>query len=349
MCGAADWHDEESKMTKHAAALLDMVQTGPVAPVGAATDRLHISPDGGVVARFSSLPKMVAVWALAMLVALPSMGSRLEDATLTDARQNAVRAALDPQNPIWRNAGILVSAVTYGVHGETSARKEPHDVDLSALIAVARKSAIATLRPPPRPATLSSAVLKETPAQVSLSTSGAVAAPIALALPYAPVTSLRPVARPKGMERRMVQYSARWLRDIPARNLSEQEQCLAVAIYHEARGEGIKGQFAVAEVVLNRVASRKFPGSICGVVFQGVKPGRFGGCQFSFACDDIPDTMPNKRAADLARRIAQVMLDGGHRGLTGGATYFHTVAVNPSWAKRFSNTAQIGAHLFYRG
>ena len=71
------------------------------------------------------------------------------------------------------------------------------------------------------------------------------------------------------------------------------------------------------------------PADICGVVFQGVREGRYGGCQFSFACDSKPDEMRNGSASDLARRIAQVMSDGAHRGLTGGALYFHTTAVAP--------------------
>ena len=289
------------------------------------------------------LAKMAAVWSLAMLVALPSMGSRVEDATLSDsAVANSVQVALDPTNPMWRNAGLAITVETYGVRDHVAPRADGRDVDLAALLALAPRP-VANLRPQPRPD------LTDAGPQVSLSTSGAVAAPIALALPLAPEVSLRPMARPKGMERRMVQYSAGWLRKQPLRQLSEQEECLAVAIYHEARGEGVKGQFAVAEVILNRVASRKFPNSICGVVFQGVKPGRFGGCQFSFACDNISDATPNRRAMDIARRIAQVMVDGAHRGLTGGATYFHTVAVNPSWAKRFQTTANIGAHIFYRG
>jgi hypothetical protein len=330
-------------MTIHAAAFSGSGQNDPSSPLGAPIDSRFSAPRSGAKARFASLSKLALVWALGMLVALPSMGSRLEDATLGEQlRATAVQASLDPANPLMRNAGLLVSARTYGVQMDLPARSEPRAVDLSALVVMAQATRPVP-RPVARPETVAPAV------QVSLSTSGAVAAPLPVILPYAPETSLRPVARPKGMERRMVQYSAGWLRKVPARPLTEQEQCLATAIYHESRGEGIKGQFAVAEVILNRVASRKFPNSICGVVFQGVKPGRFGGCQFSFACDGIPDSMPNRRAAELASRIAQVMADGGHRGLTGGATYFHTVAVSPSWSKRFSNTAQIGAHLFYRG
>jgi hypothetical protein len=351
MCGAADWRNQESKMTILAARAFFQGRKGPNPSDGAPVDSRKAVPFSRSFGRAASLSKIGIVWALGMLIALPSMGSRLEDATLSDLRQpHPVDASVAPDSPLLRNVGLLVSARTYGVAADIGQRSEPRLVDKSALLAVTAPLMLVSI--PAEPLELAGTAdldVTDPVGQVSLSTSGAFAAPVAIVLPFAPETSLRPVARPKGMERRMVQYSASWLRRVPARELTEQEQCLATAIYHESRGEGIKGQFAVAEVILNRVASRKFPNSICGVVFQGVKPGKFGGCQFSFACDSIPDTMGNRRAAELARRIAQVMADGGHRGLTGGATYFHTVAVNPSWSKRFSNTAQIGAHLFYRG
>lgn len=165
----------------------------------------------------------------------------------------------------------------------------------------------------------------------------------------APAASLRPLARPASMERRVVQYTRAWLRTIDMRAMTEEETCLATAIYHEARGESVRGQFGVAEVILNRVESRKFPDTICGVVYQGVQSGRIGGCQFSFACDGNSEAMPNRRAAGVAQRIAQVFSEGAHRGLTMGALYFHTHAVSPDWANRFTQTTHIGAHLFYRG
>lgn len=124
----------------------------------------------------------------------------------------------------------------------------------------------------------------------------------------------------------------------------EQWQCLKEAIYFEARGESLLGQIAVAEVILNRVDSPLYPGSVCGVVKQ--RGG--GGCQFSYVCDGYADKMREKDAADLAGRIARAMLDGATRVLTDGATHFHTRSVRPSWARSFPKTAAIGAHLFYR-
>lgn len=142
----------------------------------------------------------------------------------------------------------------------------------------------------------------------------------------------------------LVRYDAGFVDAQPAATGDDQWQCLATAIYHEARGETIRGQFAVAEVILNRADSPAYPRSICGVVHQGGK----GGCQFSFTCDGKSDRVGEKAAWSRAAKIARLMIDGAPRALTAGATHFHTVGVRPGWARRFDRTASIGAHLFYR-
>lgn len=142
----------------------------------------------------------------------------------------------------------------------------------------------------------------------------------------------------------LIEYSEAWLMSQPEPQGDQQWDCLRKAIYFEARGETVKGQFAVAEVILNRVDSGEFPRTVCGVVSQ--RGG--GGCQFSYVCDGLSDTMREREPAELAGRIARVMLDGAPRALTFGATHFHTRAVWPGWSKRFPQTAAIGAHVFYR-
>lgn len=142
-------------------------------------------------------------------------------------------------------------------------------------------------------------------------------------------------------------YDASWLLRLPETALDAEGQCLATALYHEARGESVEGQFAVAEVILNRVDSDTFPNSICNVVYQGARNGQ-PGCQFSFACDGNSEAMHERTAAQLSTRIAALMGAGAPRALTKGATYFHTRSVNPRWARVFERTADIGAHLFYR-
>lgn len=134
-----------------------------------------------------------------------------------------------------------------------------------------------------------------------------------------------------------------WLMAQPAPEGDAQWQCLTEALYFEARGESLEGQIAVAEVILNRVDSPLYPRTVCGVVKQRGS----GGCQFSYVCSG-KKKLREKAAADLAGRIARAMLDGAPRRLTDGATHFHTRGVKPGWSKRFSRTASIGSHLFYR-
>jgi len=115
-------------------------------------------------------------------------------------------------------------------------------------------------------------------------------------------------------------------------------QCLTEALYHEARGESVNGQRAVAEVILNRVDHPAFPNSVCGVVNQP--------SQFSYK--GRAGKMRDRASLYRAQKIAAEALAGAPRSLTGGATYFHTTYVKPSWAKRFTRTTKIGAHVFYR-
>ncbi|WP_237763521.1 cell wall hydrolase [Falsirhodobacter sp. alg1] len=144
----------------------------------------------------------------------------------------------------------------------------------------------------------------------------------------------------------LIRYEASWIdAQKPAPVDNEQAACLAEALYFEARGESIKGQFAVAEVILNRVDATSYPDSVCDVVMQGASSS---GCQFSFACDGKPETINNTRVYDELEKIAEIMLDDGPRTLTLGATHFHTSAVNPNWASKLPHTVTIGEHLFYR-
>jgi hypothetical protein len=141
-------------------------------------------------------------------------------------------------------------------------------------------------------------------------------------------------------------YDEDWLLGLPVPEGGQEFECLATALYFEARGESIEGQFAVAEVILNRVDAPQYPDTICGVVYQGASSG--GGCQFSFACDGRPERIGERRSFERVARIARLMKDGAPRLLTQGATHFHTQAVNPNWSRAFARTATIGAHLFYR-
>ena len=141
-----------------------------------------------------------------------------------------------------------------------------------------------------------------------------------------------------------IRYEVGFLDGLPAAKGDDDWECLANAIYHEARGETIRGQFAVAEVILNRTESPNYPTTVCRVVHQGGKKG----CQFSFTCDGKSDRVSERTAWERAGKIARLALDGAPRLLTNGAIYFHTVRVRPRWMHRYDRTAAIGSHLFYR-
>lgn len=125
------------------------------------------------------------------------------------------------------------------------------------------------------------------------------------------------------------------------------QNCLADAIFYEARSESEEGQRAVAQVVLNRVRHPAYPRSVCGVVYEGVeRPGIR--CQFSFACDGSLLRAASGPAWDRAHRLAALALAGSVYAAVGNATHYHTFAVSPGWGARMDKVAIVGAHIFYR-
>ncbi|WP_254919112.1 cell wall hydrolase [Oceanicola sp. 22II-s10i] len=148
------------------------------------------------------------------------------------------------------------------------------------------------------------------------------------------------------MGRPIIEYSRAWLSKQPRATGDSEWACLAEALYFEARGETVKGQFAVAEVIMNRVDSPAFPNSICGVIHQGT--GRKYACQFTYTCDGHAEVIAEPRAYQRVAKVAAAMVAGAPRALTDGATYYHTAHVSPSWARKFALTASIGVHHFYR-
>jgi len=121
--------------------------------------------------------------------------------------------------------------------------------------------------------------------------------------------------------------------------------CLTEAVYFEARGESPRGQAAVAQVVMNRLSSGRFPRTVCGVVFQGAA---HPGCQFTFACDGSMRQPLELAAWDRARRVAEESLAGVRVAAIGAATHYHTVDVAPYWNASMVRVAQVGLHIFYR-
>ncbi len=148
-------------------------------------------------------------------------------------------------------------------------------------------------------------------------------------------------ARPKGVE-----FTNSWLDSQPTVAGDAQWRCLTEALYFEARGETVQGQFAVAEVILNRVDRAEFPSSVCSVIRQGT--GKRFRCQFTYTCDGRDEVIHEKATYSRLGKIAWIMLSGADRVLTNGATHYHTKAVNPRWARVFPRTTTIGVHHFYK-
>jgi N-acetylmuramoyl-L-alanine amidase len=137
-----------------------------------------------------------------------------------------------------------------------------------------------------------------------------------------------------------------------------EQKCMAMNIYHEARGQSVAGQVAVALVTRNRVADKRFPNTVCSVVKQGpVRPswkqnGTFypvkNRCQFSWWCDGKSDKTRDKTAWKNALNMANWFSRTRIFDFTDGATFYHAFYVTPGWAKVKERTGRIEDHIFYR-
>jgi spore germination cell wall hydrolase CwlJ-like protein len=128
---------------------------------------------------------------------------------------------------------------------------------------------------------------------------------------------------------------------------AKSEKCLTEAVYFESRGEAVRGQIAVAQVVLNRAFSGFYPGTVCGVVYQNKH--RHLACQFTFACDNVADVVREPDMWDRAKKIARAMLDGQlWLPEVAKSTHYHAYWVRPSWVHEMKKNYKFGVHTFYR-
>lgn len=126
-----------------------------------------------------------------------------------------------------------------------------------------------------------------------------------------------------------------------------ENRCLATAIYFEARSEPVKGQIAVAQVIMNRVRSRYYADTVCGVVYEGAH--KRNACQFSFACDGLADKPKDKKRWKIAEKLAKQVTDGKiWLSDIGHASHYHANYVSPKWRHSMKRIKRIGAHIFYR-
>jgi spore germination cell wall hydrolase CwlJ-like protein len=131
---------------------------------------------------------------------------------------------------------------------------------------------------------------------------------------------------------------------------AKETKCLAEAIYFEARGEPEQGQIAVAQVVLNRLKNPTYPKTICDVVYQNAN--MLNACQFSFACDGLPETIDEPDAWKIALALAQKVVADDDKTMyiadVGAATHYHATYVRPDWAGEMLKVDKIGSHVFYK-
>jgi len=159
-------------------------------------------------------------------------------------------------------------------------------------------------------------------------------------------------SRPALSDSMLSTYAVQYVPTIKRVQVANSEKlCLAQAIYHEARGESVTGQWAVANVIINRANSHRFPTTLCGVIYQNADQG-YHHCQFTFACDGRSDTGTETAAWTRAAKMAAVAYKEFKSGDTPGvlpdsALYYHTTAVAPSWSNDYRQVAVIGAHEFY--
>lgn len=130
--------------------------------------------------------------------------------------------------------------------------------------------------------------------------------------------------------------------------------CMATNLYHEARGDGLASQIAVAQSVINRVKDPRYPNTVCEVVHQAQyytkekKVPKRNKCQYSWYCDGKSDVPQNTKVMDEMIQLAQTLLKDPHLDITEGSTHYHATFVTPYWASKMEYVTTIGSHKFYR-
>ena len=120
-------------------------------------------------------------------------------------------------------------------------------------------------------------------------------------------------------------------------------ECLAKNIYYEAGSEPRAGKLAVAQVTMNRVKSKHFPRTVCGVVYQKAK----GVCQFSWVCENDLHPKSGRQWRESVNIAENILINKKSYNVVGGAKYFHATYVDPTWSSTKEVVAQIGNHIFY--
>lgn len=218
----------------------------------------------------------------------------------------------------------------------------------SAQVAVADATPVTTTAAPAAPAVTPAPVLQITPAPAGTILQPAIPGRAAILSPAPrPVTGTTPPANTTDV-RPAVTHAGLWpmvwaKTQSVAPALTEEEECIAIAVYHEARGEPLDGQLAVAEVIMNRAASGRYPAGWCSVVKQP--------WQFSFVnprTGHMPAVNRSSASWAYAQAITRIAVGKFADALPSDVLWYHADYVAPTWGRRLAKVEKIGAHIFYR-
>jgi spore germination cell wall hydrolase CwlJ-like protein len=170
--------------------------------------------------------------------------------------------------------------------------------------------------------------------------------PVSLSMPETAIIPLDMVPMPRPAPGPPPPSPAELLH-LEGKDYTKAERCLANAVYFESRSEPVRGQMAVAQVVMNRVFSGFYPNDVCGVVYQNAE--RHLSCQFTFACDGKRKLITERGAWARANRIAKETLNGQiYVPEVAKSTHYHAIYVHPNWVHEMKMMVRYGIHNFYR-
>jgi spore germination cell wall hydrolase CwlJ-like protein len=282
-----------------------------------------------------------------------ALRSHLQNISFTSSESQATAIAVIPRDDIPklpdrpRPRAVLAKSGSSPVAGLAEARHldavevamaSPVSMtqrDATGATAMAHAPANVTPAAPLRLASADAAAMPSSfPAVGAAPSSGQISLPMSIAILPPPAPGVPPLSPAQRLH-------------LEGKERAKAERCLANAVYFEARSEPLKGQIAVAQVVMNRVFSGFYPNDVCGVVYQNAH--RRLACQFTFACDGKSKAINERASWARANRIAKQTLDGKlYETAVGTSTHYHAVYVHPNWVREMKKFVRFGIHNFYR-
>jgi hypothetical protein len=326
------------------AVAVSVLDIANVRSVGAAAKLFH---DGSV--RIAELPNHVSDLPAQIRSGIGSISIAAEAAPSVSTAQVTVAIPRDDAvtRPIVLASASAEAAGIPDVHSDTIARLTQMspvvETAVAKLAAARQQDAVEAAMTPPKPLAIAPAQLASIEARATPEEAAEiqpVSLPMASAIPLDTVPLPRPApgAPPPSPAERL---------HLDGKNYAKAERCLANAVYFESRSEPVRGQMAVAQVVLNRVFSGFYPKDVCGTVYQNAN--RYLACQFTFACDGKRKLINERGAWARANRIAKQTLDGQiYLPEVAKSTHYHALYVHPNWVREMHRLARYGIHAFYR-